>query len=104
MHENEIIHIFDFNGYGQGVARSKEGKIVFIIDGLPGDSVRVKLIEEQKRYVTAKVKEIIKSSDWREEPACEHILDCGGCQLQGIQPKYYMTAKKEYCRQNSEAP
>lgn len=98
MHENEVFHIFDLNGYGQGVARSKDGKIVFIVDGLPGDSVTIKIIEEQKRYLTATVKETLKRSEWREEPSCSHTSVCGGCQLQGIQSGHYMKAKQSILR------
>jgi 23S rRNA (uracil1939-C5)-methyltransferase len=78
---------------GEGIARH-EGRVVFVPFALPGERVRVELIEEKKAYARARLLEVLTSSPDRLEPRCPHhfsisnpqslVSACGGCQLQHL--------------------
>lgn len=61
-----------------------DGCTVFVPFGLPGETVRVELVEEKKNFSRAKIIEIIKPSPDRITPRCPHFMDCGGCHYQHI--------------------
>lgn len=78
---------------GEGIARH-EGRVIFAPFALPGERVRVELIEEKKGFVRARLLEILTPSPDRIEPRCPHhfsiihhqsfVSACGGCQLQHL--------------------
>lgn len=68
---------------GRGVAR-RQGKVVFVNDALPGETVLVRSIRQSKRYDEALLLERKVASPERIEPACIHYDNCGGCQLQHL--------------------
>lgn len=67
-------------GYGgQGIAKPK-GAVLFVPRGLPGDRLKVRVINMKKRYVTAEILKIIKPSPSRIDPRCSGFDNgCGGC-------------------------
>ena len=67
---------------GAGVARSEDGRVVFIEGALPGETVVAELLREEKRWARAGVVEIITASPDRVPVPCTHRLaGCGGCDL-----------------------
>ncbi len=69
-------------GYGgQGIAKPK-GAVLFVPRGLPGDRLKVRVINMKKRYVTAEILKIIKPSPSRIDPRCSGFDNgCGGFPL-----------------------
>jgi tRNA/tmRNA/rRNA uracil-C5-methylase (TrmA/RlmC/RlmD family) len=63
-----------------------EGRVIFVAYALPGERVRVQLIEEHKRWARARLLEVLEPSPSRVEAVCPHFgADaCGGCQWQHI--------------------
>ena len=68
---------------GRGVTRHK-GKAIFVPHAVPGDIVKVKIIQSQAKFDEADLIEIEHASSDRTEPFCTLYSDCGGCQLQHL--------------------
>ena len=76
---NEDVHIDGLSHDGRGIARY-HGKTFFIDDGaLPGETVHVQVLEDKRRFINARVKEVLSASSERREPACANFHQCGGC-------------------------
>jgi len=68
---------------GEAIARW-EGKVVFVPYAIPGEEVRVRLVEEKARYARAEPLEVRQPSPDRVEPPCPYFGVCGGCQWQHV--------------------
>ncbi|OIO33642.1 MAG: hypothetical protein AUJ70_02925 [Candidatus Omnitrophica bacterium CG1_02_40_15] len=52
-------------------------KIILTDEGIPGETVEIKPLEEKKNYIEAKTIKIINPSEFRITPACSHYQACG---------------------------
>ena len=68
--------------YGGDFLARDEGKAVFVPMVLPGEQVRVRVVEEKKGYATAEAEDLVLASPDRILPKCPHFGPCGGCQYQ----------------------
>ncbi len=68
---------------GRGVGRV-DGMAVFVAGGLPGDTVKARIVKSKKRFAEAVVESIVTPSEHRVEPACPHFGTCGGCAVQDL--------------------
>ncbi len=59
-----------------------EGQVVFVPLALPGERVRVELVEQRKSYLRGALVEIEEASPQRVTPPCPYFGCCGGCQWQ----------------------
>ncbi len=59
-----------------------EGKTVFIEGAIPGEEVEVRVLQEKKDILKARVTRVLKTSPHRVDPVCPHVVLCGGCQYQ----------------------
>lgn len=92
------VELTDMAHGGSALGRH-EGKVVFVDGGLPGETVRARIVEDHKRYAQARVAEIVEPvADRIADPRCPHFGDpdarfsveglanagrfCGGCQWQ----------------------
>ncbi|MDT8880488.1 TRAM domain-containing protein [Halomonas saccharevitans] len=82
--EPDLLEIQGLAHDGRGVARSPEGKTVFVDGALPGERVRVAVHLTRKRFDEAHVRELVTSSPERVAPPCPHFGRCGGCDLQHL--------------------
>ena len=78
------LSITDLSRGGAGVAKSTDGRIVFVPFTAPGDRVRAKITETKKNYLHAELLELIEPSPKRVKPRCPVFQKCGGCQWQHI--------------------
>lgn len=78
---------------GRGVARLG-GKTLFVEGALPGERVSVKITQRHKRYDEARITELIEASDERRQPPCPYYAQCGGCQLQHLEPRAQLRYKQ----------
>jgi len=85
MRTGDIINISvsDMTYGGEGIGRY-QGMAVFVPDSVPGDELRVRVVEQKKSFAKARIAEIIKPSADRVEPKCPLAKECGGCQWQQI--------------------
>ncbi len=64
---------------GDAMGRLPDGRAVFVPYALPGERVRVRLVEQKKGFARARLVEILQPSPERIEPRCENYAACGGC-------------------------
>jgi len=79
---------------GDGLARH-EGQAVFVPLTAPGDRVRVAVKERRKGFVRATVEEILEPGPGRQEPPCPWYGQCGGCDMQHLDPEHQRSAKAD---------
>jgi tRNA/tmRNA/rRNA uracil-C5-methylase (TrmA/RlmC/RlmD family) len=70
---------------GEGVGRI-DGKVVLVAGALPGERVRVTVVEDHPRWSRADLLEVLIASPDRVVPPCPVAEDCGGCDLQHVAP------------------
>ncbi len=83
---------------GDGVARAENGRVVFVPETAPGDRVRVRIVEERKRFARAQVITRIADGDDRVEPKCPVYGACGGCAWQHVAYPAQLAAKQALLR------
>lgn len=80
---------------GRGVARTPDGKILFVEGALPGERVEVAVHRAHKRFDEAHVRTLCEPAATRVDPPCGHFGQCGGCDLQHLA----VTAQREHKRE-----
>ena len=67
--------------YGpDAIARTDDGKAVFVRGAVPGDLVRARVTREQPTYSNAVLEEVLEASPERVSTApCPFVDVCGGC-------------------------
>ncbi len=95
MSEVELI-IENLGARGDGVGRSAAGTRVFVENVLPGEVVRVRMLDEERAALVS----IVTPSPDRVVPPCPHFEQCGGCVLQHAGPEVYRDFKKNIVLQN----
>lgn len=75
------VEILDTGYEGEGIAKI-DGYTTFIKGALKGEKAKIKILKANKDYGFAKLLEITKESENREEPICPSFGKCGGCHLQ----------------------
>ena len=68
---------------GEGVGRV-DGFVVFVRGGLPGDRLRVRLIQSRSRFGRGVIETVEVPSPDRVEAPCPYFGRCGGCRLQHL--------------------
>jgi 23S rRNA (uracil1939-C5)-methyltransferase len=89
--ETVSLTITDLAYGGKGVGKLG-GYVVFVEAGVPGDTLEVMLDKVKGSYAEGKIVRVLKPSEHRTAPACEHFGQCGGCKWQhldyAVQKKY----------------
>jgi 23S rRNA (uracil1939-C5)-methyltransferase len=69
---------------GDAIGRLADGRTVFVPFAIPGEMVRLRLIEEKARYARAELVEVLEPSPKRITARCSHFTHCGGCHYQHL--------------------
>ncbi len=85
---------------GQGVARSAEGKTVFVEGALAGELVEVRITRKKPSYDKAAVEQVLSASVNRVTPRCPHFGVCGGCSMQHLDPHAQVAVKQRVLEDN----
>lgn len=80
---------------GGAVARSPEGKVVFVRGAAPDEVVEARITQARARFDQAVVERVLRPSPSRVAPFCPLAGDCGGCDWQHVS----MDAQRGACRQ-----
>jgi 23S rRNA (uracil1939-C5)-methyltransferase len=75
------ILVTDIAEGGKGVGKSDD-MVIFIDKAVPGDLVDVEVYRKKKKFAEARIKTLVRASEHRIEPFCEHFGICGGCKWQ----------------------
>jgi 23S rRNA (uracil1939-C5)-methyltransferase len=79
---------------GSGLARTDDGKVVFIPFVLPGETVEVKEIVNRGNRISAITTKIVEPGKLRIEAPCKYFGICGGCHYQHIAYRHQLEIKK----------
>jgi 23S rRNA (uracil1939-C5)-methyltransferase len=84
--------------YGGDAVGRYEGRVLFVPGGIPGERVRVEIVEERRGHARAELLEILRPAPERVEPQYPELTDCG-CQWQHIAYPAQLTWKAHIVRQ-----
>ena len=74
----EQVEITDVAAEGKALVRIDD-MVVFVPYVVPGDIVDLQITRKKHHYAEAKAVRIVKPSEKRATPFCEHFGLCGGC-------------------------
>ncbi|MEM9325622.1 MAG: 23S rRNA (uracil(1939)-C(5))-methyltransferase RlmD [Bacteroidota bacterium] len=95
----EKLQITGISADGKSVGR-KEGLVVFVRGGAPGDVVDVRITGKRKKFLEGVVVKMHQSSPDRVKPFCEHFGVCGGCKWQHINYDAQLRYKQNHVAEN----
>ena len=87
---------------GDALGRLPDGRAVFVPYALPGERVRVRLVEEKRGHARAELVEILRASPDRIAPHCVHFAACGGCHYQHLSYEKQLEYKTGILREQLE--
>jgi 23S rRNA (uracil1939-C5)-methyltransferase len=83
---------------GEGLAHH-EGSTVFVPFVLPGERVTAEPVEQKKKFIRARLKQVLEPSPQRTAPLCHYFATCGGCDYQHIPYEAQLAYKVEILRE-----
>lgn len=89
----EGMEITDVAAEGKALGRVDE-MVVFVPFAAPGDVIDVKIDKKRKSYAEGHIERLVKPSDIRVEPRCEHFTVCGGCRWQHLPYDFQLACKQ----------
>ena len=89
----ENVEIVDVAAEGKSIAKIDD-MVVFIPYGAPGDIVDIKLDKKKKSFAEAHIERMVRPSEIRIEPFCEHFGVCGGCKWQHLPYDFQLKFKR----------
>ena len=92
------VELTTFTYGGEVLGRLPDGRAVFVPFTLPGETVRLRLVEDKRGYARAELLEVLQPSPHRVEPLCTHFGLCGGCHYQHLPYQKQLDAKAEILR------
>ena len=90
----ENVEIVDVAADGKSIAKIDD-MVVFIPYGAPGDIVDIKLDKKKKSFAEAHIERMVRPSEIRIEPFCEHFGVCGGCKWQHLPYDFQLKFKRQ---------
>lgn len=85
---------------GDGLARMADGRVVFVVGGLPGELVELDIVETKKDFARGVVAQILEPSPDRVTEPCPFVArGCGGCSWQHLDPARHRDAKVDIVRE-----
>lgn len=87
---------------GDAVGTLPDGRSIFIPYGLPGETVRVEVTKEKRKYARGRIVEMVHPAPERIQPPCRHFGACGGCDYQHIPYERQLQIKKEMLKEQLE--
>jgi 23S rRNA (uracil1939-C5)-methyltransferase len=76
--------------------------MIFVPFALPGERVKVEIVDAHQRWARGQLVEVIEASTERVDPRCRHFTDCGGCHYQHMPYTAQLQAKAEIVRSQLE--
>jgi 23S rRNA (uracil1939-C5)-methyltransferase len=70
--------------FGGDALTRRDGKVYFVADALPGETVVAEIIQDKDRFAKAQVKTRVAAPDYAVPAPCPYAERCGGCQWQRV--------------------
>lgn len=97
----ENVEITDVAAEGNSLARVNDF-VIFIPFGAPGDVADVKIDRRKRNYAEGHIERLVRPSDIRVEPRCEHFTLCGGCRWQHLPYSFQLDCKQRQVKDAME--
>ena len=92
-----VIEGFEITGVaaeGKSLGRWND-LVVFVPFGAPGDVIDLKIDRKKHSFAEGHIERLVKPSELRVEPMCEHFGLCGGCKWQHLPYEYQLQCKQQ---------
>ena len=96
----EAVEVVDAGAKGKSIAKSPDGRVIFVNNAVPGDVVDIQTTKKRKSYFEGTAINFHSYSDKRVEPVCQHFGTCGGCKWQFMDYKYQLEYKQQEVTNN----
>ena len=97
----EGVEITGVAAEGKSIARVND-MFVFIPYGAPGDIVDVKIDKKKHSYAEGHIVNLVKPSEVRQDPFCQHFGVCGGCKWQHLPYEEQLKYKQQQVKDAME--
>ncbi len=91
----EGIEVISIGHKGESIGKTKDGEVVLIQGGVPGDIVNMRTRRKKKGLKYGFVDAIVRPSEHRTDPICSHFGSCGGCKWQNLSYDEQVSQKQE---------
>jgi len=88
------LYLTSWGRLGEAMA-DFDGHNVFVAGGIPGEKVVAEVVKVHRKYVSAKVLDVLEASPDRVEPPCPYYSECSGCQWQHLSYDAQLKTKRE---------
>lgn len=95
-----ILEIEALDAAGHGIARSPEGKVVFVEGALCGERVEARAVHSRRKFDVARLAAVLRPSAARRAPRCPYFGVCGGCATQHVDLRTQVAAKQRWLEDN----
>lgn len=95
--ELPVVENFEITGVaaeGKSLGRWND-LVVFVPYGAPGDVIDLKVTRKKHSFAEGQIARMVKPSDLRVEPFCEHFGLCGGCKWQHLPYDFQLGCKQQ---------
>lgn len=97
--ETYLVELTSMVYGGAAMGRLEDGRAVFVPYGLPGEQVRVRLVQEKRGHAQAELVEVVRAAEERIVPRCVHFTTCGGCAYQHMPYEKQLEIKTNVVRE-----
>lgn len=80
----KITLTLDSVAFGGDALTRLNGKVYFVADALPGETVSAEVLQEKERFAKARVVQRLEPPPYAVEAPCPYADRCGGCQWQKV--------------------
>ncbi|MBQ9132343.1 MAG: 23S rRNA (uracil(1939)-C(5))-methyltransferase RlmD [Clostridia bacterium] len=105
MQKNDVVTLTveEISNLGHGVAHlqnpdGSRGMAVFVQNGVTGDQLRARIIKVTKKYLVARIEEMLTPSPLRAEEQVCPAAGCGGCVYRQIRYDHEKKLKRDYVK------
>ena len=96
----ENLEVIDAAAKGKSLAKTPDGRVIFIRNAVPGDIADVQTTKKRTAFYEGDAIAFSKYSDKRAEPLCQHFGVCGGCKWQNMGYEHQLYYKQKEVTQN----
>ena len=87
---------------GDMIGRLPDGRAVFVPFGIPGETVRLAITQDKKKFARGEIVEVLEPSPDRIAAPCAHFSECGGCHYQHISYNQQLQLKRTILQEQLE--
>ncbi|MGF1555831.1 23S rRNA (uracil(1939)-C(5))-methyltransferase RlmD [Paucihalobacter sp.] len=94
------VEVIDAGAKGKSVAKSPDGRVIFLSNAIPGDVVDIQTLKKRSSYYEGKAINFHTYSAKRTKPECQHFGVCGGCKWQHMDYTFQLEYKQKEVENN----